>query len=124
MNSAEALRGLAAFDRVFRDGRRTSGALLHCMYSVWRAEPVVLRVGFAVSSKHYHAVRRNRLRRLMREAFRTEQNALHGALERSRSSADLVFLFRPKTALTVERLSVFPVRDDMAAICRRIIVQL
>ena len=124
MNPAEALRGFAAFDRVFRDGRRTSGALLHCMYRVERAERVVLRVGFAVSSKHYHAVRRNRLRRLMREAFRAEQEILYGALERARSSADVVFLFRPKTPLTVERLSVFPVRDDMAAICRRIMVQL
>jgi ribonuclease P protein component len=124
MNPAEALRGITAFDRVFRDGRRTSGALLHCMYRIEQTERVVLRVGFAVSSKQYHAVRRNRLRRLMREAFRAEQKNLHGALERAHSSADLVFLFRPKTALTVERLSVFPVRDDMAAICRRIIVQL
>jgi ribonuclease P protein component len=94
------------------------------MYRIERAEGVVLRVGFAVSSKHYHAVRRNRLRRLMREAFRAEQKNLYGALERAGSSADLVFLFRPKTALRVERLSVFPVRDDMAAICRRIVFQL
>jgi ribonuclease P protein component len=124
VNSAEALRGFAAFDRVFRDGRRTSGALLHCMYTVERAERVVLRVGFAVSSKQYHAVRRNRLRRLMREAFRSEVESLYGALERVHSCADLIFLFRPKTPLPVERLSVFPVREDMAAICRRIIVQL
>ncbi len=94
------------------------------MYRVERAERVVLRVGFAVSSKQYHAVRRNRLRRLMREAFRLERVTLYGALERAHSSADLVFVFRPKTPLTVERLSVFPVRDDMAAICRRLIVQL
>lgn len=60
----------------------------------------------------------------MREAFRAEREGLNGALGRAQSSADLVFLFRPKTPLRVERLNVFPVRDDMTAICRRIINQL
>ncbi len=56
----------------------------------------------------------------MREAFRLESAPLREAVVSNRISADLVFLFRPKSDVHVERLTVFPVRTEIAGFCRRI----
>jgi len=90
------------------------------MYLLEAPEQPVLRAGYAVSHKRFHAVRRNRIRRLMREAFRLESEPLRAAVEHHRVSADLVFMFRPKSDVHVERLTLQPVRTEIAGFCRRV----
>jgi ribonuclease P protein component len=115
------LRGRESFDRVFAHGFRAGGTLLQCMYLLEASEQPVLRAGYAVSHKRFHAVRRNRFRRLMREAFRLESGPLRAAAEHHRVSADLVFVFRPKSDAHVERLTLHPVRTEIAGYCRRVL---
>ena len=81
-------------------------------------------VGLAVSSRQFNAVRRNRLRRLMREGFAREGPALASVLARNGQRASLVFLFRPVKTDVADRLRLEPVRKDMAAICSRIAARL
>jgi ribonuclease P protein component len=114
------LRGFESFNRVFTGGRRVAGPLIQCVYLLESSRPPSLRAGYAVSHKSYPAVRRNRLRRLMREAFRLESNPLREAVLHHRMSADLIFLFRPKSEVHVDRLTIFPVRTEIAGFCKRI----
>ncbi len=74
------------FDAVFQKGGKGVGKAL-VVYA--RANDKGLhRLGLAVSKKNGNAVRRNRIRRLIREAFRLENRSWPGAY-------DLVFIPRP-----------------------------
>jgi len=68
------MRRRAEFLRIFRHGARHSGQGL----SVYAApnELGLNRLGVSVGRKHGNAVTRNRIRRLIKEAFRLEQGAL------------------------------------------------
>lgn len=62
------VRARAEFDRVFKDGRRTSDPLLSLH---WLRDDVPARLGLAVSRKvDPHAVGRNRIKRVLRAQFR------------------------------------------------------
>lgn len=80
------LRSQREFRRVYQRGRRVTGPLL-----VVIGVPVhgtLLRVGLSVSKEHGNAVQRNRIKRLLREAFRHERPALPTGM-------DLVLIPRP-----------------------------
>jgi len=62
-------------------------------------------------------VQRNRVKRLMREAFAGEQGILAERLQRSGLSASLLFMFRPASTVDVRRLGLGPVRTDMEEVC-------
>jgi len=79
-----------------------------------------LYVGYAVSSRAYTAVRRNRLRRLMREGFRLYQEDLRKALAQQGVSASIVFAFKPQAESAVRRLKGGPVFAEMGTLCARL----
>lgn len=116
-----ALRGDAAFSRVFASGRRIDGTLVRCVVILQPARDPELRVGYAVSSRAYTAVLRNRLRRLMREAFAEQQESLLESLQRRGMSASIVFSFKSYTQADVRRLKVHPIRMDVSGICKQLL---
>ncbi len=62
------VRARAEYDRVFKDGRRTSDPLLALH---WLRDEAPARLGLAVSRKvDPHAVMRNRIKRVLRAHFR------------------------------------------------------
>jgi ribonuclease P protein component len=85
----------ADFDRVFRQGRSHAGREL-VLYVFPRGEADEPRLGLSVSRKVGGAVQRNRVKRLLREAF---------ALEGSRLPAgtDAVVVARPEANALAER---------------------
>jgi RNase P protein component len=91
-----------------------------CIYRIERTGNAALHVGYAVSSKRFNAVRRNRIRRLMREAVRMECAALCVALLQHSVSADCVLMFRPRPDTDLERLSLAPFRSDIADLFGRL----
>ena len=70
----------ADFDRVFRQGRSHAGREL-VLYVFPRSEPGPARLGLSVSRKVGGAVERNRVKRLLREAFRQSCDELPGGLD-------------------------------------------
>ena len=55
------------FDRVFRAGKRAFTNRLTLIYLPAKT----VKAGYAVGKKHGKAIKRNRIKRLLREAFRT-----------------------------------------------------
>ena len=79
-----------------------------------------MNVGYAVSSRAYTAVRRNRLRRLMREGFARERESLRTALEQRGMSASIIFAFKPQGQSIARSLRLEPVSREIAALCTRV----
>lgn len=118
MKRKETLRGRDVFSSLYASGRRADGELIRCLFLLEKAPVAQLLTGFAVPRRTCNAVRRNRLRRLMREAFRMEREALWSALRASPCSARILFVFKGKRDVPVERVKFIPVRQDIARLCR------
>lgn len=124
LKKQEILRGRGAFQRVFEGGRRLDGRLVGCIYSVSPATHGAVVAGFVVSSKHLNAVRRNRVRRLLREAFRRSSPELGRATEGTGRSVELLLVYRPRQRTETDRLTVRDVLPDVASACRTIAARL
>jgi ribonuclease P protein component len=70
----ERLRRTGDFDRVFAEGRRRRGSLMSLRWAP--NELGHTRLGVALSRRWKGAVRRNRAKRVVREAFRTHKGDL------------------------------------------------
>lgn len=63
------------FTKLFRKGKRVYSSAVTVIYSPARGSTLM---GIAISKKHGKAVRRNRLKRLVRAAFRRHSDLLNG----------------------------------------------
>jgi ribonuclease P protein component len=86
LSKSQKLRRPAEFRRVY-DGKIRAGDE-HLLVFATRNETGITRIGLSVSKKNGGAVARNRIKRLLREAFRLDQYAFPAGL-------DLVLIPRP-----------------------------
>jgi ribonuclease P protein component len=85
----------AEFERVYRQGRSTANRHL-VLYAFANESPDPPRLGLSVSRKVGGAVERNRLKRLLREAFARAEGRL-------RAGHDVVLVARPAASELAER---------------------
>ncbi|MEX2238830.1 MAG: ribonuclease P protein component [Dehalococcoidia bacterium] len=104
MRAEQSLRGAAAFDAVYRRGRRADGHLLGLR--ALPNESPVNRYGFSINKRVGGAVVRNRLRRRLRHILR-DFGLAHGW--------DLALTGRPPAALA----SYEELRREMSALLQR-----
>ena len=88
----------AEFDRVYRQGRSFANRHL-AVYAFPRPGEEATRLGLSVGRKVGGAVDRNRVKRLLREAFATRRDAIAGA-------HDVVIVARPDVLELAEREGV------------------
>jgi ribonuclease P protein component len=96
----------ADFDRVFRHGRSHAGRAL-VLYVFPRQSEESPRLGLSVSRKVGGAVERNRVKRLLRDAFKIE-----GA--RLPAGTDAVVVARPEAHALAEREGLAGIRSALA----------
>jgi len=93
---------------------------VRCIVVLEPASNPEMNVGYAVSSRVYTAVWRNRLRRLMREGFALQRESLMDDLKRRGMSASIIFAFKPQAQSGVRRLKLEPVSTEIANLCSRL----
>ncbi|GEM_PF-1937687 len=90
--SIETLRGFGAFTRVIARGIRYEKKPLKAYVSLSKSSHSLVRVGYAVIKGVRKSVLRNRLKRLMREAFQANKGDILRRLK-SQTEIEIVFMY-------------------------------
>jgi ribonuclease P protein component len=120
---SDILRGKKIFSFVFQQGRRIEGKFIRCYIC---PHPAALpkqspryQVGFAVATRVRRAVDRHRMKRLLRESYRTQKDLFCNAVEHARTSLAIVFLFSMPVSHGRQLPSFQQISDDMRTILAR-----
>ena len=90
----EKLKSRKAIEQLFKEGKSFSIFPFRILWEIKEANSSSLQTGFAVSSKHFKkAVDRNRIKRLMREAYRLQKNDLQNHLTQQQKQVVVFFIY-------------------------------
>jgi ribonuclease P protein component len=109
LEKSEILRGHGAFREVLTKGRRLRGNHIFCYLlrvNSERKKAVVVQAGFAVSRSVKSAVKRNRVRRLMREAYRLNKGEVMKLVVGQGRCFKIVFLWKESTGKNISELKL------------------
>ena len=96
------------FNNTFKRGKYFSGNILECFYI--KNNKNINYFGIAISSKICNAVKRNRIKRLIREAYRNIENSIN---------LGNTFVFLLKKNVKVEYCNYYNVKEDMIKILKK-----
>lgn len=101
---AEKLKSRKAITRLFEQGQSAYHFPVKYIFSI-NTGSVGIRAGIGVSKKYFSkAVCRNRVKRLMREVYRTCNQALKDVVEQQQIQLDVFFLYTHREIYTYENL--------------------
>lgn len=94
----EKLKSRKQIEALFLNGKNFSVFPLRVTYQFLPSEETVVQVGVTAGKKYFKkAVDRNRIKRLIREAYRLQKNDLVEAVKQKRQKGFLFFLYTDKT---------------------------
>lgn len=114
LRKSDVLRGYQAFGRVFRRGARLEGKLVRAIVAATPSPTPGVLVGFSVPARAFSAVRRNRLKRLLRTAFLAERGALVQVATERGLEVRVVLFFKGADTVEVRRLGADDLRRELA----------
>lgn len=116
------LRGRNAFDRLFKEGRRVDQGCIRLVYLVDKKAEPAAHVAFICPADRYSAVRRNRVKRLMREVVMRDREGILEQIKHVDGGVLLALVFRGARGISADRLKMHVVRKDVAAVCKRMMI--
>jgi ribonuclease P protein component len=104
LDKSEKLKSRTVIRQLFSDGQAIVQPPVKLLYSI--ENPTTdLQAGFSVSSRQFsRAVDRNRIKRLMREAYRLQKPALVNSLQQHQRTLSVFFIFIGKEKPAFESL--------------------
>jgi ribonuclease P protein component len=93
LRKTEILRGYRSFTTVIASGKTLIVRPVRLFYVVEETSSSGVRVGFAVSRSIRGSVRRNRIKRLLRESYRLQKQPLMHALQNCGSAISSVLMY-------------------------------
>jgi len=111
LKKAERLKRRKIIEQLFSEGRAVTAFPIRLQYKMVDQLTVPLQAGFSVSSRNFkRAVDRNRIKRLMREAYRLQKLPLEQALQTKEQQLALFLIYTgkelPAYALVKEKVDV------------------
>jgi ribonuclease P protein component len=94
----EKLKSRKKIEELFLNGKNFSVFPLRVTYQFLPSEDAVVQVGVTAGKKYFkRAVDRNRIKRLIREAYRLQKNELIETLKQKHQNGFLFFMYTDKT---------------------------
>jgi ribonuclease P protein component len=102
LGKKEKLKSRKQIDALFANGKSFAVFPLRVSYTFVPAETdAIAQIGVTASKRHFKkAVDRNRIKRLLREAYRLQKNDFTEVLKRNSTKASLFFMYTDKTMPT------------------------
>lgn len=96
-NKQEKLKSKKQLDNVFKHGKSFTVFPVKVFFVFADEQDNIIKTGVGVSSRFFkRAVHRNRIKRLLREAYRTEKLPLHTLLNKTDKKLNVFLLFIDK----------------------------
>ena len=112
LNKTERLKRRKIIEQLFSDGRAVTAFPIRVQYKlVDLRETAPLQAGFSASSRNFkRSVDRNRIKRLLREAYRLQKGPLEQAMQTKQQQLALFLIYTgkelPAYALIKEKMEV------------------
>jgi ribonuclease P protein component len=111
LGKQERLKSRKIIDQLFKEGKFFSVFPIRVVWQYREKTATSIQVGFTVSTKHFKkAVHRNRIRRLMKEAYRLQKNNLQQQVEQSDKQLVIFLMYVgkdiPEYELITEKIKI------------------
>jgi ribonuclease P protein component len=117
--SVETLRGFGAFTRVITRGNKYEKKPINAFIYSSFSEKDLIRVGYTVTKKIRKAPQRNRLKRLMREAFQiSKEKVIKNKC--SDTLIEIVFMYNGDTNVRQHMVKFASISQALSSICSMI----
>ena len=124
LHKSEILRGYSVFSNILKGGEFVQSTGLRCYYKKkqWEKGGTFVRAGFAVARKDVPlAVDRNKVKRLLREAFRHQKSGINEAAKKKNVEIDLVLVFKVLRGAEIRKIRYTAVEGALTEVLAKII---
>ncbi len=124
LSKREILRGHQTFSHILSKGRETAGNHLRAYALATDSKlnaGVSVRIGFAVTRRVRSAVLRNRVRRMMREAYRKSKATWIGSAKERGQFWRIIVMYRGDDVRAIKKLKYLDIERDMQQILKKVV---